>query len=94
MAEGGDVSFGSKADICSASTHVRFTPKSGHSRRKSKCPLWANSGHQRALFNDLISRGKQRGRHRKAERFGGLEVDHKFEISGLDDWQVSRLFAL
>jgi hypothetical protein len=27
-----DVRFGSKADICSASTHVRFTPESGHVR--------------------------------------------------------------
>jgi hypothetical protein len=25
-----DVRFGSKADICSAPTHVRFTPESGH----------------------------------------------------------------
>ena len=25
-----DVRFGSKADICSATRHVRFTPKSGH----------------------------------------------------------------
>jgi hypothetical protein len=27
-----NVRFGSKADICSASTHVRFTPESGHWR--------------------------------------------------------------
>jgi len=27
--------------------NVRFTPKSGHSRRPSKCPLSANSGHSR-----------------------------------------------
>jgi len=26
----GDVRFGSKADIGTCSTHVRFTPKSGH----------------------------------------------------------------
>ena len=25
--------FGSKADICSAKLHVRFTPKSGHAQR-------------------------------------------------------------
>ena len=24
---------------------VRFTPKSGHVQRTSRCPLWANSGH-------------------------------------------------
>jgi hypothetical protein len=27
-----DVRFGSKADICSAIRHVRFTPESGHVR--------------------------------------------------------------
>jgi hypothetical protein len=26
-----DVRFGSKADMCSAKRHVRFTPESGHS---------------------------------------------------------------
>ena len=31
-AKGDRVRFGSKADMCSASTHVRFTPKSGHWR--------------------------------------------------------------
>ena len=39
-----DVRFGSKADICSAKRHVRFTPKSGHLQRTSRCPLCANSG--------------------------------------------------
>jgi hypothetical protein len=28
-----DVRFGSKADICGAPRHVRFTPESGHSRQ-------------------------------------------------------------
>ena len=37
--------FGSKADICSAKRHVRFTPKSRHVQRNSLCPLCANSGH-------------------------------------------------
>ena len=41
-----DVRFGSKADICSAIGHVRFTPKSGHVRCTSACPLSANSGHR------------------------------------------------
>jgi hypothetical protein len=36
--------------MCSAKGHVRFTPESGHVRRKNKCPLSANSGHSR---NDL-----------------------------------------
>ena len=43
-----DVRFGSKADICSAKRHVRFTPNSGHLQRTSPCPLCANSGHHAA----------------------------------------------
>ena len=41
-----DVRFGSKADMCSAKRHVRFTPESGHVRCTSRCPLSAKSGHQ------------------------------------------------
>jgi hypothetical protein len=47
--KGGDpvnVRFASKADICAAISHVRFTPKSGHVRCTSLCPLWADSGHR------------------------------------------------
>jgi hypothetical protein len=39
-----NVRFGSKADICSAIGHVRFTPKSGHWFHVSGCPLCAKSG--------------------------------------------------
>ena len=39
-----------KADICSANRHVRFTPRSGHVRCKSRCLLWAKSGHA-ALYS-------------------------------------------
>ena len=48
-----DVRFGSLADICTAIGHIRFTPKSGHVRRKASCLLWANRGH-RPLRIDLI----------------------------------------
>ena len=34
----GYVRFGSKADICAAKRHVRFTPKSGHNRRIKAVP--------------------------------------------------------
>jgi len=39
------VRFGSLADICSAIRDVRYTPKSGHVRCTSPCPLSAKSGH-------------------------------------------------
>jgi hypothetical protein len=38
-----DVRFGSKADICAATSHVRFTPESGHVRCNYGCPLWPDS---------------------------------------------------
>jgi hypothetical protein len=40
-----------KADICSATRHVCFTPKSGHWQRTTPCPLCAKSG--------LMHRSKQ-----------------------------------
>ena len=43
---GGDVRFGSEADICSAQAHVRFTPESGHVRCNWRCLLWARSRHR------------------------------------------------
>ena len=56
---GSDVRFGSKADICAAIRHVRFTPtttakadfrtsftpESGHMQSNWGCPLWIISGH-------------------------------------------------
>src|SRR5262249_5281822 len=53
--QGLHVRFGSKADICSAKWHVRFTPESGHVHRNEGCPLWAISGH--LLFAAPISLG-------------------------------------
>jgi hypothetical protein len=41
-----NVRFGSKADICGATSHVRFTPDSDRERGFSaNGPLWAYSGH-------------------------------------------------
>jgi hypothetical protein len=39
-----NVRFGSKADMCSATRDVRFTPESGHPQCTRPCLLWANSG--------------------------------------------------
>jgi hypothetical protein len=40
-----DVRFGSKADICTAPAHVRFTPDSGHVQCNAVCLLSARSRH-------------------------------------------------
>jgi hypothetical protein len=39
-----DVRFGSKADICGAKSHVRFTPESDIKCDRWGCPLRAKSG--------------------------------------------------
>ena len=52
-----NVRFGSKADMCSAKGHVRFTPNSGHVQCTNSCLLCANSGHL-CLFDHFISAGK------------------------------------
>ena len=52
-----DVRFGSKADICNAKKHVRFTPNSGHVQCNSACPLCANSGHPTTLRKPIIPGG-------------------------------------
>jgi hypothetical protein len=45
MVNGANVRFGSKADICSAQAHVRFTPESDIKCDIVECLLWARSGH-------------------------------------------------
>src|ERR1051325_7436119 len=39
-------------------------------------------------FNHLVGAGGEPGRHVEPKRFGGFEVDHEFEFSGLIDWQL------
>src|SRR5215475_11596674 len=53
-----DVRFGSKADICAATSHVRFTPNSDIKCGKVECPLRANRfyGAVRGLRHTLARR--------------------------------------
>ena len=91
-----NVRFGSKADMCSAKGHVRFTPKSGHVRCTSPCLLSAKSGlyapqRKGLLFDHLVGTVEQRPRHCKIECFGSLEIDHQLELGGLLNRQVAGL---
>src|SRR6476660_5117608 len=45
-------------------------------------------------LDHLIGARRQPGRHVKAERLGGFQVDHELEPGGLIDRQVGGLFAL
>jgi hypothetical protein len=49
-----DVRFGSKADMCIAKGHVRFTPKSGHVQCNWGCPLCAKSGVRPFFIQDWV----------------------------------------
>ena len=72
-----DVRFGSKADMCSAKRHVRFTPESGHS----------------PSFDHLVGAAEKRWRHAEAERLGGFQIDDQFEFGRLHYRQVGGLGA-
>jgi hypothetical protein len=58
-------------------------------------PIATDAPQQKAyLFDDLVGEGEQRGRHVKTERFGGLEIDHRFVLGRRLHRQVGRLLAL
>ena len=65
------VRFGSKADICSAKRHVRFTPKSGQVRCNTPCLLSANSGHD--LVHSMTS-------STRTSMFGGIGIPSDSEV--------------
>jgi hypothetical protein len=57
-----DVRFGSKADICTAMGHVRFTPESGHVGAARDVRFGAISETSSDLFDDLVCAGDERWR--------------------------------
>ena len=61
-----------KADSCSATAYVCFGPIADIT----------------SLFDHLIGAGYERWSDSQAERLGGLEVEDKFELGRLLDWQV------
>ena len=66
-----------KADMCSATRHVRFVPIADISRCYS--------------ITSLACAGADG--HSKTKRLGGLEIDHQLELSRRLHRQVGRFFA-
>jgi hypothetical protein len=60
-----------KADMCGATRHVRFVPIA------DTVPT---------LLDNLIGALLERQGHIEAERLRSLEVDHKLELSWLQNW--------
>ena len=67
------------ADICSAHADVRFGPIADISQ---------------VSFDDLVGAAKHCRGHHKAERLGGLKIDHQFVLSWRLHRKVSGLLAL
>jgi hypothetical protein len=74
-----DVRFGSKADMCAAIGHVRFTPE----RTCAVQPGMSALGQKRTSdsFDQLVSASDQRVGDVEPKRFGGFEVDHQLIFS-------------
>jgi hypothetical protein len=49
---------------------------------------------QSPLFDHLVGAGEQRRRHFEAKRAGSRQIDDKFELGRLQDWQIGRLGPL
>src|SRR5215471_8169531 len=81
------VSFGfaPRADIVAACRHVRFVPQGADAAMTC-----ANT----RLFDDLVGALLEKERHVKAERLGGLEIDHKLELDRSLDGKLTRRLAL
>ena len=72
-----------KADIAADEINVRFVPLA----TKMQC---SKSG----LFDHVVGATKQRKRYIEAEALGGFQINDQFDLGGLLNWKVGRLFPL
>ena len=74
------VRFGSKADICSAKEHVRFTPESGHVRCKTLMSALCQKRTSGHLFDHFVGALLQLQGQVDAESLSGPQVDDQFVL--------------
>src|SRR6185503_2614375 len=72
-----------KADMRAALADVRYGPEAD----MLVIPIFP-------LFNHTIGAGDERGRHRDAERLGGLHINDQLECVRLVDWQITNFSPL
>ena len=74
-----NVRFGSKADMCNANRHVRFTPNSGHVQCNSACLICTISGHlrRRTTETERPPRAARRGTHGENDEGCGTGLTQK-----------------
>src|SRR5262249_49709181 len=90
------VRFRSKADICGAKRHVRFTPESDTKRDMMECQLWANSRHRTIGSSHpcLVPKIVQEAAHHPVSMIckkGTRAYRHKMVGSRTCRWPVSNL---
>ena len=73
-----------KADIAERNRNVRFVPKADSFIAAKRCPYSMTSS----------AAASSARRHRKAKRFGGLQINDQLKFGRLLNWQVAGLLAL
>jgi hypothetical protein len=88
-----DVAFGSKADMAVAWV-MSAIPPTADKLRSGRFVRYVPIGDIGRLLNQFVSASAQVKRDRDPKRFCGFKIDQKFDLGGLEHWEVGRFIAL